>query len=48
LIAYGKVLDGDDKPNSDYNIKEGDFVVAMMQKAKPVPKKPEEVKKEET
>ena len=49
LIAYGKVLDGDDKPASEYNIKEGDFVVAMVQKAKPAPKKaPEEVKKEET
>ena len=54
LIAYGKVLDGDDKPASDYNIKEGDFVVAMVQKAKPAPKKAaeapknEEVKKEET
>ena len=54
LIAYGKVLDGDDKPASEYNIKEGDFVVAMVQKAKPAPKKAleepkkEEVKKEET
>jgi len=53
LIAYGKVLDGDDKPASDFNIKEGDFVVAMVQKAKPAPKKapepkPEDAKKEET
>ena len=49
LIAYGKVLDSDDKNVSEYNIKEGDFIVAMVQKAKPAPKpKPaEEVKKEE-
>jgi len=30
LIAYGKVLDADDKLATDYNIKEGDFVVAMV------------------
>ena len=49
LIAYGKVLDSDDKKVTEYNIKEGDFIVAMVQKAKPAPKpKPaEEVKKEE-
>ena len=50
LIAYGKVLDSDDKAASEYNIKEGDFIVAMTQKAKaakkPAPK--EEVKQEET
>ena len=49
LIAYGKVLDNDDKTAADYNIKENDFIVAMVQKAKPAPKpkKEEEVKKEE-
>ena len=47
LIAYGKVLEHDDKLASDYSIKEGDFVVAMVQKAKPQPKKKEEVKQEE-
>ena len=30
LIAYGKVLDSDDKLASDYSIKENDFVVAMV------------------
>lgn len=35
LIAYGKVLDGDDKKATDYNLKEGDFIVAMQQKAQP-------------
>lgn len=43
LIAYGKVLDNDEKTAADYNIKENDFVVAMVQKAKPAPKKKEEV-----
>ena len=38
LIAYGKVLDSDDKKASEYNLKEGDFIVAMVQKAKPKPK----------
>ena len=48
LIAYGKVLESDDKPTTEYNIKEGDFIVAMVQKAKPAAKpKKEEVKKEE-
>lgn len=51
LIAYGKVLDSDDKIATEYSIKEGDFIVAMVQKPKaakkvPAPKK-EEVKKEE-
>ena len=40
LIAYGKVLDSDDKKASDYNLKEGDFIVAMQQKAKPKPSAP--------
>jgi len=49
LIAYGKVLDKDDQTAADYSIKENDFIVAMVQKAKPAakPKKEEEVKKEE-
>ncbi len=48
LIAYGKVLEADDKPASDYAIKEGDFIVAMVQKPKPVPKtKAEDAKQEE-
>jgi len=29
LIAYGKVLDKDENTASSYNLKEGDFVVAM-------------------
>lgn len=29
LIAYGKVLDKDENEASQYNLKEGDFVVAM-------------------
>lgn len=36
LIAYGKVLDKDENSASSYNLKEGDFVVAMVQKAKKV------------
>ena len=48
LIAYGKVLDDDEKKASDYSIKENDFVVAMVQKAKPAPKpKKEDEKKED-
>lgn len=40
LIAYGKVLDKDENSAASYNLKEGDFVVAMTQKAKPKPKPP--------
>lgn len=40
LIAYGKVLDKDENTAASYNLKEGDFVVAMTQKAKPKPKAP--------
>lgn len=47
LIAYGKVLDSDEKAASEYALKEGDFVVAMQQKAKPAPKKKEDAKQEE-
>lgn len=32
LIAYGKVMDDNEKSLSDYSIKEGDFLVAMVQK----------------
>ena len=38
LIAYGKVLQSDDQKASEYNLKDGDFIVAMVQKAKPAPK----------
>lgn len=48
LIAYGKVLDSDEKKVSDYSLKENDFIVAMESKPKPAPKpKKEEPKKEE-
>ena len=30
LIAYGKVLASDDQKASEYNLKEGDFIVAMV------------------
>ena len=49
MIAYGKQLDNDEKPVSEYSIKEGDFIVAMVQKkkaAKPAPAKTEEKKEE--
>lgn len=44
LIAYGKVLEPDEKLASEFSLKEGDFIVAMVQKPKPVPKPKEEVK----
>ena len=47
LIAYGKVMDSDTKTLKDHQIKDGDFIVCMVQKAKPVPKqqpKPEDAK----
>ena len=48
LIAYGKVLDSDDKKVAEFNLKEGDFIVAMVQKAKPKPAaKPADKPKEE-
>lgn len=53
MIAYGKVLDSDEKKAKEFNLKEGDFIVAMVQKKKPPPKekveapKAEEAKKEE-
>lgn len=48
LIAYGKVLDSDEKKASDYSLKENDFIVAMETKPKPAPKaKREEPKKED-
>ena len=30
LIAYGKVLDNDEKTAADFNLKENDFIVAMV------------------
>jgi hypothetical protein len=35
LIAYGKVLEPDEKIASDFSLKEGDFIVAMVQKGAP-------------
>ncbi len=32
LIAYGKVMDDDNKSLKDYSIKEGDFLVVMISK----------------
>jgi len=48
LIALGKIME-DEKTMSDYNITDGKFLVAMVQKAKkkPAEPKPEEVKEEE-
>jgi hypothetical protein len=47
LIIYGKVIDNDDKTATDFAIKDGDFIVAMVQKPKPAPKVKVEEKKEE-
>jgi UV excision repair protein RAD23 len=47
IVHYGKVLDGDDKQASSFNLKEGDCIVAMVTKAKPAPKAKAEEKKEE-
>lgn len=32
LIAYGKVLEDDNKTLKEYSIKEGDFLVVMVSK----------------
>lgn len=32
LIAYGKVLEDENKTLKDYSIKEGDFLVVMVSK----------------
>ena len=32
LIAYGKVMEDDNKTLKDYQIKEGDFLVVMISK----------------
>jgi hypothetical protein len=32
LIAYGKVMEDDNKTLKDYSIKEGDFLVVMISK----------------
>jgi len=34
LIAYGKVMDDDNKSLKDYSIKEGDFLVVMISKVR--------------
>lgn len=34
IIAYGKVMDNDEKSLAEYNIKEGDFMVVMNAPAK--------------
>lgn len=47
LIAYGKVLEDDNKQLKDYSIKEGDFLVVMVSKPKPAAKPKEDAKMEE-
>ena len=47
LIRQGKVLDSDDKTANEVGLAEGDFIVAMVQKAKPAAKPKPEEKKEE-
>ena len=42
LIAYGKVLDSDEKTAKEYSLKEGDFIVAMVQKVVKKPNPPPE------
>jgi len=32
LIAYGKVMEPEDKTLNDFKIKDGDFIVVMVQK----------------
>jgi hypothetical protein len=34
LIAYGKVMEDDNKTLKDYSIKEGDFLVVMISKVR--------------
>lgn len=46
LVAYGKVLQEAEKTLTEYNIKDGDFLVVMVKK-KPVAKKAEPAKTEE-
>ena len=31
LIVYGKVMDSEDKQLKEYNLKDGDFMVVMIQ-----------------
>lgn len=38
LVAYGKVLGEGQNPIGSYGIKDGDFIVVMIKKAKPAPK----------
>jgi len=49
VIAYGKVMDNDEKSLAEYNIKEGDFMVVMNAPAKKpaAAPKPEDAKREE-
>ena len=35
LIAYGKVMEDDNKTLKEYSIKEGDFIVVMISKVNP-------------
>ena len=37
LLAYGKVMEPDEKLANEFSLKDGDFIVAMIQKPKPVP-----------
>jgi hypothetical protein len=37
LIAYGKVMEDDAKNLKEYSIKEGDFLVVMISKVRPLP-----------
>ena len=36
LIAYGKVMEDDNKSLKEYSIKEGDFLVVMIAKVLPI------------
>ena len=36
LIAYGKVMEDDNKSLKEYSIKEGDFLVVMIAKVFPI------------
>lgn len=47
LVAYGKVLQEAEKTLGEYNIKDGDFLVVMVKKAKPVATKKAEAPKVE-
>ena len=38
LLAFGKIMEGDDKPVSDFKLTENCNIVLMTIKAKPIPK----------